>query len=81
VIPEESTHADTFTDTTFSFSHGLRKRAVVAEVRQRSVDRAAYLVCVLEQFYRSLNRRDVFASPSHRWPDPRESTWRSRCGA
>jgi hypothetical protein len=26
---------------------------------------------VLEQLYRALNRRDVFASPSNRWSDPR----------
>jgi hypothetical protein len=35
------------------------------------VDRDAYVVCVLEQLYRALNRRDVFASPSNRWSDPR----------
>jgi hypothetical protein len=26
---------------------------------------------VLEQLHRALQRRDVFASPSHRWSDPR----------
>lgn len=36
-----------------------------------AVDRDAYVVCVLEQLYRALNRRDVFASPSQRWSDPR----------
>nr|WP_258408518.1 hypothetical protein [Streptomyces hygroscopicus] len=36
-----------------------------------AVDRDAYLVCVLEQLFRALNRRDVFASPSNRWADPR----------
>jgi TnpA family transposase len=35
------------------------------------VDRDAYVVCVLEQLHRALNRRDVFASPSQRWSDPR----------
>lgn len=35
------------------------------------VDRDAYVVCVLEQLHRALLRRDVFASPSHRWSDPR----------
>jgi hypothetical protein len=35
------------------------------------VDRDAYVVRVLEQLYRALNRRDVFASPSNRWADPR----------
>lgn len=28
------------------------------------------MVCVLEQLHRALMRRDVFASPSHRWSDP-----------
>jgi hypothetical protein len=37
----------------------------------RAVDRDAYVVCVLEQLYRALGRRDVFASPSVRWADPR----------
>ena len=36
-----------------------------------AVDRDAYVVCVLEQLYRALQRRDVFASPSNRWSDPR----------
>ncbi|SNT35775.1 hypothetical protein SAMN05216276_103670 [Streptosporangium subroseum] len=31
----------------------------------------AYVVCVLEQLHRALNNRDVFASPSHRWSNPR----------
>ena len=35
------------------------------------MDRDAYVVCVLEQLFRALNRRDVFASPSNRWADPR----------
>ena len=38
---------------------------------QGAVDRDAYVVCVLEQLHRALSRRDVFASPSHRWADPR----------
>jgi TnpA family transposase len=36
-----------------------------------AVDRDAYAVCVLEQLHRALGRRDVFASPSLRWSDPR----------
>jgi len=35
------------------------------------VDRDAYVVCLLEQLFRALKRRDIFASPSHRWSDPR----------
>lgn len=38
---------------------------------QGAVDRDAYVVCVLEQLHRALNNRDVFASPSHRWSNPR----------
>ena len=35
------------------------------------MDRDAYVVCVLEQLFGALRRRDIFASPSHRWSDPR----------
>lgn len=35
------------------------------------MDRDAYVVCLLEQLFRALKRRDIFASPSHRWSDPR----------
>lgn len=41
------------------------------ELPEGAVDRDAYVVCVLEQLYRALNRRDVFAAPSNRWSDPR----------
>ncbi|MFJ9181379.1 Tn3 family transposase [Streptomyces sp. NPDC102360] len=36
-----------------------------------AVDRDAYVVCVLEQLYRALVSRAVFASPSHRFCNPR----------
>ncbi|MEV8181407.1 DUF4158 domain-containing protein [Specibacter sp. NPDC078692] len=42
-----------------------------AEQPEGTVDRDAYVVCVLEQLFRALKRRDIFASPSHRWSDPR----------
>lgn len=42
-----------------------------AELSQGAVDRDAYVVCVLEQLFRALKRRDIYASPSHRWSDPR----------
>lgn len=42
-----------------------------AELPEGAVDRDAYVVCVLEQLFRALKRRDIFASPSHRWSDPR----------
>ncbi|WP_406203293.1 hypothetical protein [Streptomyces decoyicus] len=49
------------------------KRAVFSNSKlpQGAVDRDAYVVCLLEQLHRALNRRDVFASPSNRWADPR----------
>ena len=49
------------------------KRAVFGnpELPPGSVDRDAYVVCVLELLYRALKRRDMFASPSNRWSDPR----------
>jgi hypothetical protein len=49
------------------------KKAVYSnpDLPEGAVDRDAYAVCVLEQLFRALNRRDVFASPSNRWADPR----------
>jgi TnpA family transposase len=49
------------------------KKAVYSnpELPEGAVDRDTYAVCVLEQLFRALNRRDVFASPSNRWADPR----------
>jgi Domain of unknown function (DUF4158)/Tn3 transposase DDE domain len=35
------------------------------------VDHKAYTFCVLEHLHRGLNRRDVFATGSDRWGDPR----------
>ncbi|MGX6606583.1 Tn3 family transposase [Micromonosporaceae bacterium Da 78-11] len=36
-----------------------------------TVDRNAYVFCVLEQFHQRLRRRDIFATASTRWADPR----------
>jgi len=49
------------------------QRAVYANpgLAEGTVDRDAYVVCVLEQLHRALRVRDVFAVPSHRWGDPR----------
>ncbi|TDD24792.1 Tn3 family transposase [Nonomuraea diastatica] len=49
------------------------KRAVYGnpDLPQGAVDRDAYVVCVLEHLMRALTVRDVFASPSLRWTDPR----------
>ena len=48
-------------------------RAVYAnpEIPEGAVDRDAYVLCVLEQLYKALRVRDVFATCSHRWGDPR----------
>jgi hypothetical protein len=50
-----------------------RRKAVYAnaDLPEGAVDRDAYVVCVLEQLFGALKRRDIFASPSHRWSDPR----------
>ncbi|WP_067144018.1 Tn3 family transposase [Microtetraspora malaysiensis] len=49
------------------------KRAVYSnkDLPQGAVDRDAYVVCVLEALLRALSVRDVFATPSLRWADPR----------
>jgi TnpA family transposase len=36
-----------------------------------SIDWRAYTFCVLEQFHRALKRRDIFATNSSKWGDPR----------
>lgn len=38
---------------------------------KETANRAAYVFCVLEQFHQRLRRRDVYASASTRWADPR----------
>ncbi len=49
------------------------RKAVYAnkDLPQGTVDRNAYVVCVLEQLYRALMGRNIFASPSHRYSNPR----------
>ena len=49
------------------------RKAVYAnpDLPQGAADRDAYVMCVLEQLHRALHNRDVFASPSHRWSNPR----------
>ncbi|WP_327151567.1 Tn3 family transposase [Nocardia sp. NBC_01329] len=48
------------------------KRLVYPEGRpQETVDRAAYTLCVLEQFHRQLKHRNIFAENSSKWRDPR----------
>ncbi|WP_054812494.1 Tn3 family transposase [Nocardia arizonensis] len=36
-----------------------------------TVDRAAYTLCLLEQFHRNLKHRNIFAEHSSKWRDPR----------
>lgn len=38
---------------------------------EQTVDRAAYTLCVLEQFHRHLKHRNIFAEHSSKWRDPR----------
>ncbi len=49
------------------------QRAVFAnpDLPDGAADRDAYVLCVLEHFHRALRRRDVFATCSVRWADPR----------
>ena len=48
------------------------KRLVYREGRPpETVDRAAYALCLLEQFHRHLKHRNIFAPSSSRWRDPR----------
>ncbi len=51
---------------------GPWKRLVFGEstATDESVDKSAYVFCVLEQFHRHLRRRDVYAAASDRWRDP-----------
>ena len=48
------------------------KRLVYRDARPpETVDRAAYALCLLEQFHRHLKHRNIFAPSSTRWRDPR----------
>jgi hypothetical protein len=56
---------------------GWWRRLVMAPERPAgTVDRAAYVFCVLEQFHQRLRGRDIYATASSRWTDP--GGWR-RC--
>ena len=51
---------------------GWWRRLVLPAGRpEGTVDRAAYVFCVLEQFHQRLRRRDIFTTTSTRWSDPR----------
>ncbi|MFQ6228136.1 hypothetical protein [Nocardia sp. NPDC002869] len=38
---------------------------------EETVDRASYTLCLLEQFHRHLEHRNIFAEHSSKWRDPR----------
>ncbi|XUK64336.1 DUF4158 domain-containing protein [Plantibacter sp. RU18] len=46
-------------------------RRAVFDAATGRVDRDAYVVCALEQLHKALRVRDVYATCSHRWADPR----------
>jgi TnpA family transposase len=50
---------------------GSWRRLVYGQPADGTVDRNAYVFCVLTQFHRHLKRRDIFAPKSSRWRDPR----------
>ena len=66
---------------------GAWKRLVYTAGRpEATVDKAAYTMCVLEQFHRHLKHRSIFAVDSQRWRDPRAhlldgSAWESARGS
>jgi len=51
---------------------GVWKRLVFGHPARtdKLADRNAYVACVLEQFYRHLKRREIYAQGSSRWRDP-----------
>jgi hypothetical protein len=53
--------------------HGSWRRLVYGQPAPAdgAVDKNAYAFCVLTQFHRHLNRRDIYAPASSRWRDPR----------
>jgi hypothetical protein len=50
---------------------GWQRLVYPAERPEETVDRAAYTLCVLEQFHRHLKYRNIFAEHSSKWRDPR----------
>ena len=45
-----------------------------------TVDRGAYIFCVLEQFCRHLKHREIYAETSTRYRNPRRGCWTARSG-
>jgi len=63
----------TSADVDGSLIHGSWKRLVFGAPPDAdgTVDRNAYVFCVLTQFHRYLKRREIYANASSRWRDPR----------
>lgn len=52
-------------------SPGWRNLVLRRDRPAGTVERVAYVFCVLDQFHQRLRRRDIFAAASSRWADPR----------
>lgn len=50
---------------------GWQRLVYPPERPEATVDRAAYTLCLLEQFHRHLKHRNIFAEHSSKWRDPR----------
>lgn len=50
---------------------GWQRLVYPPERPEQTVDRAAYTLCLLEQFHRHLKYRNIFAEHSSKWRDPR----------
>ncbi|GAC55078.1 putative transposase [Gordonia amicalis NBRC 100051 = JCM 11271] len=50
---------------------GWQRLVYPPERPEQTVDRAAYTLCVLEQFHGHLKHRNIFAENSSKWRDPR----------
>ncbi|WP_141810893.1 hypothetical protein [Nocardia bhagyanarayanae] len=50
---------------------GWQRLVYPPERPEQIVDRAAYTLCLLEQFHRRLKYRNIFAEHSSKWRDPR----------
>ncbi|MEU5940934.1 Tn3 family transposase [Micromonospora sp. NPDC047548] len=62
---------------------GWRELVLRKDRPAETVDKVAYVFCVLDQFHQRLRRRDIFAAASSRWADPRAlllsgETWEER---
>lgn len=61
----------TTADIDESLVHGSWRRLVFGSPPADTVEKNAYVFCVLTQFHRHLKRREIYADASSRWRDPR----------